>query len=189
MSSSSQLDARVRLPQKRYRSCKVCKAEDIEQFYQKCTKCHSWVCLEHQRFRDQQIVCTKCAKPADARMSTPRRSMKDTGNKPTSPTLPLPDKAPTALRPILPQSSTPPKRNGDRDTSAIRDTSMPKSPRLGQDRETTPRHLERENEDLRQQLEEARLRLHASDREVQRQHDKIEEVTYSCDPVIQARGK
>ena len=33
MSSSSQLDARVRLPPKRYRKCNVCKAEDLEQFY------------------------------------------------------------------------------------------------------------------------------------------------------------
>ena len=118
-------------------------------------------------------------------MSTPRRSMKDTGNKPTSPTLPLPEKAPTALQPILPQYHTPPKRTGDRDTSAIRDTSMPKSPRLGQDRESTPRHLERENDDLRQQLDEARLRLHASDREVQRQHNKIEEVTHGAQETTQ----
>ena len=62
---------------------------------------------------------------------------------------------------------------------------MPKSPRIGQDRETPSRHLERENEDLRMQLEESQRRLSASDREVQRQHDKIEEVTHGAQQTTQ----
>ena len=67
---SSNLETRVRPPPRRYRTCKICKEKDLEQMLQKCTKCHGWICLAHQRLRDKQIICANCASPTDERMST-----------------------------------------------------------------------------------------------------------------------
>ena len=87
--------------------------------------------------------------------------------------------------PVAPTGTTTPKRNSDSSSSKHRESSRPKSPRLGIEPDTSPRHLTQENQELREQLQESQSRLSASDRLIQRQHDQLEEVTHGAQQTTQ----
>ena len=89
------------------------------------------------------------------------------------------------MEPVKSSPPTTPKRTGEHTSSKNRETSRPKSPRIGQEPENSPRNLIQENQELRDQLRESQMRLSASDRLIQRQHDKIGEVTHGAQQTTQ----
>ena len=69
------------------------------------------------------------------------------------------------VQPHTSQIRTQSKRNFDPAEHAKRDTSQPKSPRIGKEQEETRRQLKQENEELRERNAEYQRRLSASGRE------------------------